>query len=634
MLAWYAMVGVRVSSAAATEERPAAGIVRTAGKPSGTAHTASYAKSTKRAYNPACKRASQAIDGGTWYRGRWHSRQALASLSQITATPPRRKALATRSYRERLAPNLSVLVWNAGGLASGLLQEFMAWCEVQSQYDAVILLETHWRETSDYKSGRWHCIHTSGYSETEAPDRYAGILCMISDKAFSMPSVREVVPGRILQVQTQHLQSQRTVTLLGVYQHVRRPHLGTQKNKEVRGIIWHKLQNLISATPARHMLVIAGDFNSTLRPEHPYVGPAAPARDTHENFDSAFQAILREHRLTAANTWHARPSHTYVASGVKSQIDYVLVRLQDASRGARHSSPVPAFPVGAHRHTNHLPLHFAANLLPIAYQHSRDTKPKCVHDAAALQLAVLGHTAQAQALVASVEKRLQQQPPCPDLCAEHDAVNQILLEETQTFFPPAGRCDGRVSAHPAFRASASATWELRRRFKRSGLLLVRNVFDRLKYYTDFLKASKALRSQSQALKKKFLQDQLNQAEQAARQGDQRALFLVARRLAPRSHGGTIRPQDSTGKALGSHAAMQAIVAYSTATFAASPQLPLQGTLDLGVHTFSDALNVRKAVPGHCAPAASWRLCSSCVSERLGPSAFQAFCQRLTGTTGG
>ena len=61
--------------------------------------------------------------------------------------------------------------------------------------------------------------------------------------------------------------------------------------------------------------------------------------------------------------------------------------------------------------------------------------------------------------------------------------------------------------------------------------------------------------------------------------------------------------------------MQAIVAYSNTTFAASPdslpQLPLTGTLLLGSHTFSAALskmNVRKAVPGHCAPAASWRLC--------------------------
>ena len=124
---------------------------------------------------------------------------------------------------------------------------------------------------------------------------------------------------------------------------------------------------------------------------------------------------------------------------------------------------------------------------------------------------------------------------------------------------------------------------------------------------------------------------MSQAEQAAKQGDQRALFLVARRLAPRSHRGTVRLQDSSGRPLGTRAAMQAIVAYSNTTFAASPdslpQLPLTGTLLLGSQTFSAALsklNVRKAVPGHCAPAASWRLCSACISDRLGPLLSQHF----------
>ncbi|CAE7555833.1 GIP [Symbiodinium sp. CCMP2592] len=397
----------------------------------------------------------------------------------------------------------------------------------------------------------------AGYGPDQ-PDRYAGILCMLSSKAFAIPSVREVAPGRLLQIQAQHIASKRTVTLIGVYQHVHRPHLGAQKNKEIRGQVWHKLQQLVGATPARHMMLVAGDFNSTLQPEHPYVGPAAPSRQSHSNYDSAFQALVRGHRLTAANTWHSRPSHTFTAPGVQSQIDYVIVRLQDANRVMSTSS-------------------------------------------------------------------LQQQPPSPDLCAEHEAVNIILQEETCKFFPPIGRKDCRVSAQPEFRASASATWELHRRFRRSGLLLVRNIFDRLKHYTAFLRASKALRSQSMALKKQFLQDRIAQAEQAACQGDQRALFQVARQLAPRSHRGTIRLQDPAGKILGSSAAMEAIVACGNATFAARPdsipQLPQQGTLGLGSHTFSTALsklNVRKAVPGHCAPAASWRLCSSCISDRLGP----------------
>ena len=88
-----------------------------------------------------------------------------------------------------------------------MLQEFMAWCETQTQYDMILLLETHWRETPDYRSGKWHCIHTSGHSVPEQPDRFAGILCLISDRTFAIPSVKEVVPGRLLHIQAQHLAS-------------------------------------------------------------------------------------------------------------------------------------------------------------------------------------------------------------------------------------------------------------------------------------------------------------------------------------------------------------------------------------------------------------------------------------------
>ena len=91
LVAFYAMVGVRVSSAAATEEGPTTGTLWSVGKPSGLAQRGgeqtSITKSSKRAFSRACKRANQALDGGTWYKGRWHSRQALASLRQSAPMP-------------------------------------------------------------------------------------------------------------------------------------------------------------------------------------------------------------------------------------------------------------------------------------------------------------------------------------------------------------------------------------------------------------------------------------------------------------------------------------------------------------------------------------------------------------------
>ena len=121
LVACYAMVGVRVSSAAATEERLTAGSFRSVGKPSGTARRGGeptpIMKSTKRAFNRACQRANQALDGGTWYRGKWHTQQTLASPRYPNPAPILRTTTAARPRKQRARPdpNLSLLVWNTGG---------------------------------------------------------------------------------------------------------------------------------------------------------------------------------------------------------------------------------------------------------------------------------------------------------------------------------------------------------------------------------------------------------------------------------------------------------------------------------------------------------------------------------------
>ena len=188
-----------------------------------------------------------------------------------------------------------------------------------------------------------------------------------------------------------------------------------------------------------------------------------------------------------------------------------------------------------------------------------------------------------------------------------------------------------MSARPAFRASAKGTWQLHQQFRRPGLLTLRNIWSRWRLYASFMRASALLRQQSKALKRGFLEDQLLQAETAARKGDHRGLFLVAKRLGPRSASGVSRLQDSEGRVLDSREEMKATIKHSQALFAAAPDTqpwhPKTGTLEFSaVHLKAelDHLNIRKAVPRHTAPNAVWRLCSEAVSRRLGSMLREAF----------
>ncbi|CAE7840575.1 unnamed protein product [Symbiodinium sp. KB8] len=336
------------------------------------------------------------------------------------------------------------------------------------------------------------------------------------------------------------------------------------------------------------------------------------------------QALIKECDLCALNTWHSRPTYTYASPSVKSQLDYILMRSKDANHQAKLAMPLHGFPVGAYRQTNHYPVQAAVRLLPMAY---RATQLKADHcfEATALQSAVSQHSDSAQTLQRAVEARLLALPEEQALCKEHDLVNTILLEETCRAFPPIKRMDQRVSANEGYRASARGTWQLHRQLLRSGLPSLRNIWSRWRLYAQFLRASAQLRRQSKELKRQFLEDQMRQAESAARKGNHRDLFLIARRLGPKKAQGVSRLQGPDGHVLDSKAEMAAIIKHSTAAFASTPDTtslqPLRGS-----HRFTatelqaelGSLNIRKAVPRHIAPNAVWKLCAASVSSRLGP----------------
>ncbi|CAE7945218.1 hypothetical protein AK812_SmicGene22998 [Symbiodinium microadriaticum] len=278
----------------------------------------------------------------------------------------------------------------------------------------------------------------------------------------------------------------------------------------------------------------------------------------------------------------------------------------------------------------HRPLHATLCLRPFRPLPPKTSGVAAVCDAQAIQAAVAEHSAQAEALRLQVEGRLQSLRPTGVQQAQQH-INSILVEAARMFFPAAAGADDRVSAHPGYRASAKATWDLYARMKHPCHSTLPVVWHKWRLVVQFRRASKALRDQSRLLKKQKYQQQVAQAEQAAAAGDQRTLYQIVRRLAPKSFQGASRLLGPEGRLLSAEQELTAVLTYSAKTFASIPDEvelhPTEHSLDVSDQALAaefGKLGLRKAVPAHVAPAAIWKLCGRSISAVLGPQLRQHF----------
>ncbi|CAE7763302.1 Pol, partial [Symbiodinium sp. CCMP2456] len=100
------------------------------------------------------------------------------------ATHERRRKTCCAHGNGRPVKHLNVLSWNTSGLSSAMFQELLAWTEAHSAADIIILQETHWDVTSDFQSGQWMAIHSSGKASPDPYGRYTGLLFLLHRQRF------------------------------------------------------------------------------------------------------------------------------------------------------------------------------------------------------------------------------------------------------------------------------------------------------------------------------------------------------------------------------------------------------------------------------------------------------------------
>ena len=235
----------------------------------------------------------------------------------------------------------------------------------------IIYLQETWRGSSDYLLPNWSWI-ASG----QKPFSGQGVAVLVN-RRFADPATirfREVRIGRILhaQVPVRNDPQGRLLNLVCVY--VPAKISESKQVYEKRAAVWNALDALLQALPSRHVLCLAGDFNTDLLKEPPLVGTThvhkgktrAVAQD-----QQVFQNLLRAHGLHALNSWDNRS--TFVdPNWHASRVDFVLTKALQAA--GHYVAPQPHLHFASWRSgARHLPLLGLIDLK--AWRRYRDRTP-------------------------------------------------------------------------------------------------------------------------------------------------------------------------------------------------------------------------------------------------------------------
>ena len=141
----------------------------------------------------------------------------------------------------------------------------------------------------------------------------------------------EIIPGRLLHVRL-HGRHQ-SVDLVGIYQYT---DYQQQQSSGHRASYWSQLDMFLGKLLTRNQLIIGGDFNCSLDLEVPWTGSAGfrwrgqHCLGTRHRDRRELMQILKNHSLTAVNTWSSDSGPTYLHPSHVSRIDFLITRISQS----------------------------------------------------------------------------------------------------------------------------------------------------------------------------------------------------------------------------------------------------------------------------------------------------------------
>ena len=200
-----------------------------------------------------------------------------------------------------------------------------------------------------------------------------------------------------------------------------------QANKEDRAQVLSALAKVVRRVPRRDSFIIAGDFNTSLRPHASLIGQRvltpAEKRPDEQNLTN----LLVKLRLVTLNTWQCSQVHTFQQGATRTQIDFILAKETGSRSKAKQSRPWGDCPLGSWKQGGHFPVPAEVPIIRHWMLQSQ-RGPRQNFDVAALQKSVRTHDSKAQEMQQWVEDHMQS-------CMEPAAWNSLLIQATEMFFP-------------------------------------------------------------------------------------------------------------------------------------------------------------------------------------------------------
>ena len=489
---------------------------------------ATHATGAKRAYNRAVRRAAAHPQQGTYYRGRWH----CLSHFHARVLSPQTSKLVRRDLPQ--SARLHVATYNAGGLPTEAYHELLLKLREMprsTRPSVVHVQETHWKSDLEYQTEGWLVISSASPSPMAG-----GLITQVNTDHYSPDQVAfsAPIPGRLLHTRIQV--GETAVDSVNLYQKVLHTSLSRQEQGQKltpaaqRKAVWQALHTLLLNIPRRHLLVLAGDFNSPPPLVRGQVGSRADKFRSPSVADlRCLENLIQDLDLILLNSWTRSAAATFGSEQGRTLIDHVYVRRNKADVVARQSCPHD-WSLAAWRGGGK---HWAVTAcIPF---------PSC----RSLQKAKFAR------LLIDLEclRKVCRDPTHPGILRLREAasdwvhshpygsvtpLNNCLLDQVRALFP-ARRQQGRVVpwTQPAVTLSVRAMWEAYHQWRYRAQHGKRGLFDAWRCYSHFRRAHQAFRRQSRQAKKQWFTAKVLEMEQASAAGDIRTLFRLTGTLMPK-----------------------------------------------------------------------------------------------------
>ena len=494
------------------------------------------------AQRPIVKRSIQrayarSLDHGVaWYRGRCYTPADFPKQLQLTYKPkikvssPTQHSIIHCNKRHQDARRFRILNWNASGLSVHKLDAIKVWL-LHQQIEAAFITETRWTFESTWMDDNFHYVHTGNPEE-----RGAGILCILA-RSFCSPNRlpwQIVQPGRLLHLQAQ--MDKRCIDLVGCYQYTT---AATRARTIARAQFWEHLDQFLHGLVLRNILVLAGDFNCDLLHAASHSGPAhitwknSQTCGAQHSDNGRFTSLLREHGLTALNTWQPSLGPTYIHADSCSRIDFIITRKHVAdgvSKAVKYAWDAPFTGDSGH-----------APMMAQIRKQWYNPKQCTMHWGVTPAQRAKGHEAymtNSTQWQAFTEQATTSLTACfEDVTTSDDALipklHQIAIQHFHDFFPLDK--PNRTQFDETTTNLVMSKWQHRREFLRLTRPTARNLFRAWRHWTQFALLNKQSKQHAKQIRKIKFAEVIQQAQHAARRHDSHTLFNIINKHAQSSH---------------------------------------------------------------------------------------------------